>query len=58
MALLLFFNMAVQITCQKKPNIFPYGPPVTDRILLAMIYAVTAESYYLLDHKNGANRNH
>ena len=34
---------------------------VTDRILLVIIYVrhtVTAESYYLKDQKNMANRNH
>ena len=34
---------------------------VTDRILLAIMYisyAITAESYYLLDQENGAIRNH
>ena len=34
---------------------------VSDRILLAIVYvsyAITAESYYLLVHKNGVNRTH
>ena len=57
--------MAVQIPCQKKKQTYSLWPSltglVTDMMLLAIMYvsyAIIAESYYLLDHKNGAIRNH
>ena len=48
----------------KETKPIPLWPPliglVTDSILLAMMYvsyAITAESYYLLDHTNGVIHN-